>query len=480
MTNMRHMETDEEFTQGIALHRALRHLELWTSPQEIRRKNQTAKVWNLSKKVSSYDTFLSHTWRTKGRWKVLALMLQTGWLHGMLGWSIGVCVVLCLRSFEIISDPWKNILFVDGQAVSMPFGPWTIVVSELALLIGIYFSPYLPFKTQTCFFDVACIHQGESEMFERGIYAIGGCLAVAKELRVLYTSQYLSSLWCVFEIVGFRRVKPEGKLTLSPLFIERSSAICALIMFLTAFSVNMLGAFIDPEFRQRYSAVVYVILFLLPMILVVHAMRFNYREKRRLMFDLKTFNVDNLICGSDFDRDFILSAIEAWYGSREAFNVFVRNDLRDELLGLLPSPHLPCSYAALILSSQVAWVLDLCVSLWKAGVEGEVLLRQSISGLAFFILWFWFAFNGMFCLSDRSARAGPNWFLDWCKTLAVAGVIFLFTLTGFALWVQVAQTNGVASLVCFTAFSLLLPCFIFNCFQTCRRQCYHQEPGTNQ
>eukprot|EP00438_Fugacium_kawagutii_P016736 Skav205935 [mRNA] locus=scaffold2739:211186:212433:- [translate_table: standard] len=407
-------------------------------------------------------------------------MLQTGWLHGMFGWTIALAVMLCLRGFEIISDPWKTLIFPGGQPWSIPLNPWTTVASELGLLIGIYFSPYLPFKTQTCFFDVACIHQGQSDMFERGIYGIGGCLAVAKELRVLYTSRYLSSLWCVFEIVGFRRVKPEGKLTLSPLFIERSSAICALIMFHTTFSFNIVLGFIDPEFRSRYNVALYGTFFVLPVVFLVHAMRFNYREKRRLMFDLKTFNVDNLICGSDFDRDFILSAIEAWYGSRETFNTFVRNDLREELLSLLPSPYLPCSCAALILSSPVAWVLDLCFSAQKAGVEGHALLRWSICNLAFFILWFWFALNGMFFLSDRSAPEGPNWFLDWCKTVAVGGIIFLFTLIGFFLRTLVAQTTGVVSFVCFTAFSLLFPCFILNSCRTCRRECHHQEEPSEQ
>eukprot|EP00438_Fugacium_kawagutii_P029765 Skav217054 [mRNA] locus=scaffold208:10364:11932:+ [translate_table: standard] len=468
MTNMRHMEIDEEFTRGIALHRALRHPELWTSPQEIRRKNQATKVWNLSEKVSRFDTFLSHTWRTKGRWKILALMIQTGWLHGMLAWSIGLAMMLCLRRFDIVTDPWTAIIVAGGQALSTPLSPWTIVVSELALLIGLYFSPYLPLRTQMCFFDAACIHQGESEMFERGIYGIGGCLSVAQELRVLYTSKYLSSLWCVFEIAGFRKVKPKGKLTFSPLFVERSTVICSLIMFYAASSINFVLVFIDVEFRERYTLMLHVTVLLLPMIFVVHTMRLNYRKKSWLMFDLKTFNVDKLICASDFDRDFILSAIEAWYGSREAFNAFVQNDLREELLSLLPSPHLPCSYATLILSSQVAWVLDWCVSVQKAGFHGQVLLRSWISSLVFFIFWYWFAFNGIFYLSDRAAPFGPNWLLDWCKTLAVAGVMFSFTLTGFALWVQVCQTDGLVNFVCFTAFSLLLPCLILNPFQICR------------
>eukprot|EP00438_Fugacium_kawagutii_P033487 Skav230640 [mRNA] locus=scaffold1673:391391:392947:+ [translate_table: standard] len=475
MITGRQMEIDPEFTRGIALHRALRHRELWTSPEEIRRKNQASKVWNLSKKVSKFDIFLSHTWRTKGRWKVLALMLQTGWLHGMLGWSIGLAVMLCLRRFDIVTDPWKITLVVGGQALSTPLNLWTIVVAQLALLTGVYFSPYLPFNTQMCYFDVACVHQGQSEMFERGIYSIGGCLSVAEELRVLYTSEYFSSLWCVFEIVGFRKLKPHAKLTFSPVFIERSSVICSLIMFAVACSINCVLAFTSLEFRQRYIGVVYVALFLLPMIFVVHTMRFSYRRKRRLVFDLRTFDVDTVTCASDFDRDFILSAMEGWYGSRETFNTFVRRDLREELLSLLPSPRLPCSYAALILSSQVAWVLDLCVSAHKAGYHALGLLRIWISSCAFIVLWYWFAFNSIFYLSDRFAQSGRNWFLDWCKTLAVAGITFFFTAIGFALWMETVRGDGVASLVCFTAFSLLLPCLIVNPIQTCQRRCRGQE-----
>eukprot|EP00438_Fugacium_kawagutii_P008835 Skav208535 [mRNA] locus=scaffold1216:84052:85874:- [translate_table: standard] len=419
MTRMQHMEIDEEFTRGISLHQALRHLELWTSPQEIRRKNQTAKVWNLSRKVSSFDTFLSHTWRTKGIWKVIALMMQSGWLHGLLGWSIGLAVMLCLRGLEIVTDPWKSIMLAGGQARLAPFSIWTVISSELALLICFLLSPYLPFKTHMCFFDVACIHQGALEMFERGIYGIGGCLAVTKELRILYTSQYLSSLWCVFEMVGFRKVKPQGKLSLSPLFIERSSLLCAFVMFCGVTSYTIVIANTEPHFRERYIAVGYIVIALPFLVFAVHTMRFNYREKRRLILDLETFNVDKLICTSDFDRDFILSAIEGWYGSRDSFNAFVQTDLREELLGLLPSPHLPCTYAAIILSSPVAMALDFCLSMQKAGFGSPILLRTCISTLALCIPWLWFAFNAIFYLSDRSAQAAQNWLLDWCKTLAV-------------------------------------------------------------
>lgn len=477
MTEMSHMESDFEIMRGIPLHRALRQSELWTSPEEIQRRNRSSEVWALSTRVSSYDIFLSHTWKTKGRWKVLALMMQTGWLHALLAWVVGLIAMLFLRAFDIVSGPWGNSsIWIDGQPVLVVLGPWIIISAGASLVAGLLFSPYLPLKTQVCFLDVACIHQGRDDMFERGLYTIGGCLTAAKELRVLYSPEYLSSLWCVFELVGFRKANPEGKLTISPLFVERSAAICAFIMWCAALAPIAGIALTDASFRERNVLVVFMALFLLPVIFLVHALRHSYREKGRLIFDLNTFDVDALVCHSDFDRAFILSAIDAWFGSREAFRDFVRSDLREELLSLLPSPHLPCAYAALILSSQVTWILDLCLGLYKAGVDVHVLARYCLAYLACFMSWFWCAFNGLFYLSDRTAESGRTRLLDWFKTLGVAGVIFSWTVVSFAVVLGVTrQSDTVVGLLCYLAFSMMLPFLILDTFKVCRRHCRQRE-----
>ena len=132
MTESRHVESEYEIMRGISLHRALRHSELWTSPHEIRRRNLSAQVWDLSKPVSKFDTFLSHTWRTKGRWKVLALMMQTGWLHALFAWFVGVAVMLSLRAFDIVHDPWQNENSIIAPAEGFPvsYGPWTVISEE--------------------------------------------------------------------------------------------------------------------------------------------------------------------------------------------------------------------------------------------------------------------------------------------------------------------------------------------------------------
>ena len=470
MTDMSHMEIDYEITRGIPLHRALRHSELWTSPHEIRRRNRAADVWKLSTRVSTFDIFISHTWKTKGRWKVLALMLQSGWLHGLLGWSLGLAVMLLLRAFDIVDDPWDNVVYViAGKQLPVSLTPWTVILAEVSMIMGFCLAPYLPYKTTHCFLDVACIHQEEHELFERGLYGIGGCLAVAKELRVLYSPEYLSSLWCWFELVGFRKANPEGKLVLAPLFIERSAPVCFLITWCTAISSNMVAVYVDFETRERNTGAAF---FVFPILLLVHTMRHNYREKAQLIFDLKTFDVDKLTCASDFDRAFILSAIDAWYGSREAFRDFVRSDLREELLGLLPSPHCPCAYAAMVLSGFVTWTLDMAVSLYKAEANDQDLLRHLVTFLAFYCGWCWFGLNGIFYLSDKTASFGRTWLLDYLTTLGVTGVVSLWILTGFSLCVIVAKRTDLVGPACFTSFCLLLPHFILDTFKTCREQCF--------
>jgi len=273
--------------------------------------------------------------------------------------------------------------------------------------------------------------------------------------------------------VGFRKAHPEGKLTISPLFVERSAAICAFVMWCTVLAVTAGIGLTDSSFRKSYLVVLFIAVFLLPVILFLHALRHSYREKGRLIFDLNSFDVNTLVCHSDFDRAFILSAIDAWYGSREAFKDFVRSDLREELLSLLPSPHLPCAYAALILSCLVTWILDLSVCLYKAGADIRILARNFLAYLAF-ILWSWCAFNGLFYLSDRTSESGRTRLLDWFKTLGVAGVIFLWAVISFAVVVGVTRQSDSVGFFCYLAFSMMLPFFILDTFKVCRRHCPKQ------
>ena len=159
-------------------------------------------------------------------------------------------------------------------------------------------------------------------------------------------------------------------------------------------------------------------------------------------------------CASEFDRSFILSAIEAWYGTRENFQNYVRGPLREQLLQLFPSPHLPCSYVALILCSMMAYSLDIGLSIYKAGASMKVIMKQLLCTFTFFGIWFWAAFNGIFYLSDRTAGKDATgqhrWkcLCDCGRTFLVALAIFLWTLVGFAVMIACIRSTNLVFACC--------------------------------
>ena len=468
MTELRHMEPDHEIMRGIPLHLALQRSEFWTSPEKIRLRNRSDEVWKFATPVSHFDLFLSHTWKSKGKWKVLALVLQTGSLHGLIGWFLGVALSLCLQAFDIVGPTWTAEFLVGGAELTVGVNLWTIMAGGVSMLLGLCLSPYLPFKTHTCFLDVACIHQGRSELFERGVYSIGGCLSVAKELRVLYSPKYLSSLWCIFELVGFRKANPTGTLAFKPLFIEKSAMICGFIWWIFWLALQAAIALPQAEFRQANILFVFLGVFFLPTTLMTYALRQNCREKSQLISDLKDLDLDRLICTSEFDRGFILTAIDAWYGNREAFRDFVRGPLRDELLSCFPSPMLPYEYMALILLSSIAWLLESVLALYEGGAESHQLVIWLVSYAAYCICWVGSCISGLFFLSDKTSQSGGSCFIDLAKTLGVAAGINMWALLGLAWLLPTVRSENTLAIVCYVAFSALIP--LIPCLTICRRR----------
>mmetsp|Transcript_68695 Transcript_68695/g.161595 ORF Transcript_68695/g.161595 Transcript_68695/m.161595 type:complete len:532 (-) Transcript_68695:32-1627(-) len=468
MTESRHMEVESEILRGVALHKVLRNPEFWMTPDRIRQTQRAEQVWDRSTPVEFYDTFLSHTWRTPGRWKVLALLLQSGWVHGFVGWCIGVSLALVLKVLHLVPVTWTVPMLVATTQYAVQISPVTIIFSGVFLVAGCGFSVLLPFRTQMCFLDVACIHQGGGALFRRGLYGLGGCLSVSKELRVLYSPPYLQSLWCVFELVGFRKANPSGKLTFAPLFVER----CAVMMLLVSWCILLVLMYVvsrrDDTSGQQTHALWYTVIILPFFTVAVHALRLNYREKRQLVSELEHFDFDTARCSLDFDRAFILSAVEGWFGSKEGFEDFVRGPLREELLSLIPVGHFPHRYMAMFVSSAIAWTLDSSLSLYISGADGQGLLFYTVSYLAGCVCSVPNVAHSILYLSDRSSERGQSLMLDWLKSLAVLLSVLLWSLLCLWTWTVVARSDSLLGLAGYMAFCGLQLCWDLGAVQSCR------------
>jgi hypothetical protein len=77
--------------------------------------------------------------------------------------------------------------------------------------------------------------------------------------------------------------------------------------------------------------------------------------------DLRNFDLTRVQCSSSFDRDFIQAGICKGYGSSEAFTIYVKGPLADELAEPFSRFRVPQPYwavlAAPLISFELCWIL---------------------------------------------------------------------------------------------------------------------------
>jgi len=279
------------------------------------------------------------------------------------------------------------------------------------------------------FIDVASIHQEDQKLKERGVYGIAGFLRISKELRILWSAPYFSRLWCVFELAAYQKVNPEGKLTFKPLFLEK--AVGWLLLSLHVF--GWLAAYAqDAYFHEGGNGVVPLVSISLPIpyIITSFLLRTNFRDKHVLFAQLDTFNLNDLKCAKQFDQDFILAAIENWYGSRSAFTEFLKGDVKLKVVKAMSETKLPKEYLLLLLTPILSLSMEFFLAQWKGGAPAGVLLSYVVGILiGLDVFWIGGCLLLMVYLCDRFAprRCG---YLDHLQTLLIAALITMLIVLG--------------------------------------------------
>ena len=90
-----------------------------------------------------------------------------------------------------------------------------------------------------------------------------------------------------------------------------------------------------------------------PGIALFHALRKNNMDRVKLFSDMEHFDINDAKCTDEFDREFVLTAINEWYGNSEAFVEYVRGPMRMEMskMVLQASTPLGCVEESLNLST---------------------------------------------------------------------------------------------------------------------------------
>ena len=123
-------------------------------------EEERKQLFNISFPVKSYDVFLSHTWRNKGRWKVCSLLMQCGWWIFGLVWFLAVATAMLLCVSGVLPMPLRRRADTMGFDAECPFGPWVFIANLLAFVVTPIVVPYLPESLfPTCFLDAWTILQ---------------------------------------------------------------------------------------------------------------------------------------------------------------------------------------------------------------------------------------------------------------------------------------------------------------------------------
>jgi len=352
----------------------------------------------------------------------------------LAAWLAGVMLAIALCMADVLPMPFTHTANTLDFRGPCPLGFWAGLFGLLGTVFGALAAPHLPkcfctFRAEHVFLDGVCINQADQLEKERGIYGIGGFLSVSQELKVLWSSPYLSSLWCMFELAAYSKANPKGKITLAPLFVEQALVVMWLgwnFMFLVMWA----GLATDLLSNGRF----WIAFLALPLFLpFLQALRREFAVAAQLLQDLEHFDLANARCCHDFDRQFVESAIEAWYGTLEDFTQYVRGPLRRELV----------ANEASMDASSLAYCLLVATPVWSISIEqvlalvlGGAPLQSIISeifGFTFGIgLWFLVCLKLLFYMCKVYAARHPCRAADYCKTVGIALAFFVCITLGAA------------------------------------------------
>ncbi|CAK9030956.1 unnamed protein product [Durusdinium trenchii] len=339
--------------------------------------------WSL-KDVQVFDVFLSHVWKSHWKLKSASLLLQSGWFFMVMVWATTTALVFVLCLLDFLPLDWSYEAEALGDLVECHLGFWILALSMIASLLALLVSPYLPelWISEACFLDAASINQRDEHVKRRCIQNLAGFLRISTQLRILWTPEFTSRLWCIFEVAAFKRINPTAQIIISPLSIE---VFLLFLMPLVSFSCLIYLIGLAAQQRVLFGALVSLIA-TIPCVYSIHRLRRDLHSKKDTISKLDTFDLREVQCSSASDQELLLSTISEWYGTHDEFTLFVRHTLRDELLELSGN-EVPAFYYFFPCMPVVSVALDFLVGFIKAGIRAPWQVSYVIAVPLGFGLW---------------------------------------------------------------------------------------------
>ena len=311
--------------------------------------------FELSSEQAVLDNFISHSWRTHRIHKAAGLML-------LFNGPLAACASVISAAFWFVMEMSNLVapvaerdytLQLKGEG-TVKFAPYALLsVSSIFWLVLLHGQRLVSAKQ--CFLDKLCISQDDPVLKQAGIRSLGAILDHSKQMTLLWSQEYFSRLWCVFEVSSLLRSETgASKLEFVPMALATATLSAAAVTTVQAV-VSSVVLSVNP-ITDLWLLNGLAFLGICVTLVVVGA---KYaRSRKRLDADLATFDVRSTQCFMESDRLLVYEVLRTWYGSDDddgldTFNITVRENLRRKVRSTFGSiGEVPFSTASIFCSDD--------------------------------------------------------------------------------------------------------------------------------
>ncbi|KAF4671789.1 hypothetical protein FOL47_001225 [Perkinsus chesapeaki] len=274
------------------------------------------KTYELSRQVEKLDLFLSHSWSGSPFWKHMTLVTV---LYVKFGYIAMLLTVIPLSVGIYFLPAYKREAVVATE-----------VLGVFAMFLGMWFGYLVPSRTnkKMVFLDKCCIPQVDEEAKREGLKNMEAYLSRSDTLLILWTPEYFSRLWCVFELASYLRSHgPDSILCLSAWFM-RSYHMVVWWEVACVISLETANAAIprDPQIKLWIALVCWSVTEVaLCIAICLIVILFCIPAKMELKKQVQQFSMRTAYCTLAEDTTMLSSRISEWYGSNESFDECVRS-----------------------------------------------------------------------------------------------------------------------------------------------------------
>mmetsp|Transcript_36963 Transcript_36963/g.102704 ORF Transcript_36963/g.102704 Transcript_36963/m.102704 type:complete len:579 (-) Transcript_36963:41-1777(-) len=305
--------------------------------------------FNLSHEVDSIDYFLSHDWGSSPTLKAIALVLIFNATPAAAAAIVVGILVGCLEAagaLPLTQYPMR----VGGQTILVRPGILSFHCGLLTYAVFLVFwqrlRALLAPRPIMVFLDRLCIDRNNMSMKNAGIFGLAGILKDTQVMVILWSPQYCSRLWCMYEVATWFMNGNLGRSRRTIFMPLRLAGFCVACTL-----ASLVAALIRPHVLSLVPQAV-TPLFVVSIVSIDMLTMWEARGLVRGVLDLpqqvSSFSIENSHCGCcdldhrlpdgttiPCDRELIVQTLEAWM-----VDALPGTDARTSALSQLLSEHI--------------------------------------------------------------------------------------------------------------------------------------------